>query len=287
MSYETASSLSPRTIPPPALPSSLHLTSLQENNDSSNHPGGSKFTMKKFRRAFHYIVFSRRFGTVGRLEKVAEATVEGKNVVCSSRSSSSLKCRMASRPASPHSATSIIPQSPTPSHISNPQHSPTTLITPFPSLNIFDIPVRSRTNNSPFSDVLLTSEDKEREDDDPALALWHTEQLHRARLAKLTRHLGEEIPAEMVLSPPFLSCGSSHYPVHSRRGGYHHKRRSLDPLAFIQETSVTVSSAGVLRKSKSLKGQGHPILSVIGTTPKPLSTECITSAVRSAEATVR
>ncbi|KAH0838438.1 hypothetical protein J3R83DRAFT_6749 [Lanmaoa asiatica] len=267
-------------MPPPVLPPLLRLTTPEENNGSSNRPGGSELTIKSFRRVFHHIVFPRRLGTVGRLERVAEATAEDENAVCSSRPSNSLKRRTPGRPASRPSTTSIVSQS-TCSHIST-QHSSTTLITPFPSPNVSDMPPRSPTNKSPFSAILLAGEDEEREEDDSALALWRTEQLHRARLAKLTRHLGEEIPAEMVLSPAFLSRGTSRYSVH---GGYHHKRRSLDLSAFVQESCVTEFAKGVLQRSKSLSGQGdmHPTLSVTG--PETPSTEYIANGVRSPETT--
>lgn len=287
MSYETASSSSSRSIPAPVLPPFLHLTSPQGNHDSSNCPGGSKLSMKSFGRAFHHIVFPKRFDKIDRLERVAEAMVEDENAVCSTRPSNSMKRRMLDRPASFRlSTTSIVSQQ---SHISTPQCSPTTLIMSFPSLNVSDIPSRSPANKSPFSAVLLVEEDGEDEDEDPALALWQTEQLHRARLAKLTRHLGEEIPAEMVLSPAVISHGSLRASVHSRRGGYHHKRRSLDPSAFKQESFVTGSAERVLRKSKSLKVQGDtpPPLSVTGTTPKTPNTAYIAGGVRKAETTVR
>jgi hypothetical protein len=264
MSYETARSSSSRSLRRPALPPFLHLITPQENNDSSNSPGGSKFTIKSFSRVFHHIVF----GAVSRLERVTEATIEDENTAYNARASNSIKPRPASHPASRPSTSSIVSQS-TASHISTPR-SPKTLITSFPPLNASDIPPRSPTNKSPFSAVLLAGEGEEREEEDLALALWHAEQLHRARREKLTRHLGEEIPAELVLSPAFLS--------HSRHG-YHHKRASLDPSS---------STEGVLRRSISLKERGlaHRIFSMTGVTPKMPSTE-YAGGVRGAKTTVR
>lgn len=270
MSYGTASSSSSRSIPRPALPPFLHLNTPRENNGSSNRPGGYKLTIKSFSRAFHHIAF----GTVSRLERVTEAIVEDENAVYNTRASNSIKRRSSSRPAPRPSTSSIISRT-TASHVSTPR-SPRTLITSFPPLNVSDIPPRSPTNKSPFSAVLLAGKDQEREENDPALAHWHTEQLHRARLAKLTRHLGEEIPAELVLSPTFLSP--------SRRGN-HHKRASLDPSSFIRESPTE----GVLRRSQTLKEKGvaHCSLSVTGITPRVPSTECAAGSVRSAETTVR
>jgi len=285
MSYETASSLSSRSISCPALPPLLHLDTLQENNVHSNRPGSSKLTIKSFSRAFHHIVFPSLSGSVGRLDKVAEATVEDENAVCNIRPSNPMKRKTPVYPASRSSTSSTVPRSTAP-YVSTPR-SPTTLITSFSPLNVFDIPSRSPTKKSQSYAVLLAGEDEEHEEDNPALTLWHTERLHRARLAKLTRHLGEEIPTEMVLGPVFLSHRTSHFSVH---GGYHRKRRSLDPLSFMQESFVTTSAEGVLRRSKSLGGPGDTrrTMSVSGTTtPKMPSKKCIAGGVCSAETTVR
>lgn len=60
--YETTSSSSPRTIPPLVPPPSLFLTSYQKNNDFSGPSGSSEHNrIKSFSRAFHHIVFPRRF----------------------------------------------------------------------------------------------------------------------------------------------------------------------------------------------------------------------------------
>lgn len=284
MSYETASSLSSRSISCPALPPLHHLDTLQENNDHSNCPGSSKLTIRSFGRAFHHIVFPGRSGAVVRLDRVAEATVEDENAVCNTRPSNPMKrktpvyptFRLSTSSTASHSTASYV-------YVSTPR-SPTTLITSFPPLDVSDIPSRSPTNKSQLSAVLLAGEDEEHEEDDPAFTLWHTERLHRARLAKLTRHLGEEVPAEMVLSPVFLSHRTPHFSVH---GGYHRKRRSLDPLSFVQESFVT-RSEGVLRRSKSLEGRGDTrrTLSVTGTTPTMPSKKCIAGGVCIAETTV-
>ena len=286
MSYETASSSSSRSVPCPTLPPFLYLDT-QENNNASDRPGGPQLAIKSFSRAFHHVVFPRRFGSVGRLERVTEATVEDENVVCNTRPSNSVKRKTPGCPVPRPSRLSIVSQS-TASYISTPR-SPTTFITSFPPLDVSDIPSRSPANGSPFSAMLLAREGEEREEDEPALALWHTEQLHRARLAKLTRHLGEEIPPEMVLSPTFLSHGTFRSSAHSRHGGHRDKRRSLDLSSFMQESSVTGSTERILRRSKSLKGRGeiHHELSATGTTSKMPSTEHIADRVRSPETTVR
>ncbi|KAI9572818.1 hypothetical protein HD554DRAFT_1373626 [Boletus coccyginus] len=255
MSYETASSLSSRSISCPALPPLHHLDTLQENNDHSNCPGSSKLTIRNFGRAFHHIVFPSRSGAVVRLDRVAEATVEDENAVCNTRPSNPMKRKTRVYPTFRLSTSSTVSHS----------------------------TASSPTNKSQLSAVLLAGEDEEHEEDDPAFTLWHTERLHRARLAKLTRHLGEEVPAEMVLSPVFLSYRTSHFPVH---GGYHRKRRSLDPLSFVQESFVA-RSEGVLRRSKSLEGRGDTrrTLSVTGATPTMPSKKCIAGGVCIAENT--
>ncbi|KAG6381302.1 hypothetical protein JVT61DRAFT_5709 [Boletus reticuloceps] len=281
MSYNSTASPSR-----PVLPPFLHLTVPQENIDSSNRLGGPKLTIKGFGRAFHRTVFPRPSNAVNRLERVAEATLADENAVCITRTANSTKHRTTGRHASQPSTTSTISQS-TASRISTPRSS-RALITSFPPLNISDIPHRSPTNKSPFSAILLSGGDEghEEEEENPELSLWHTEQLHRARLAKLTRHLGEEIPAELVLSPAFLSHGTPLSAIYPRRGGHYHKRRSLDPSSFAQESCLTGSTEGTLRRSKSLRQQGdthHTLtLSVTDFAPGMLSAEDIVGGVRNA-----
>ncbi|KAF8140126.1 hypothetical protein EV363DRAFT_329393 [Boletus edulis] len=209
------STASPSSISRPVLlPPFLHLTAPQENIDSSNRLGGPKLTIKGFSRAFHRTVFPRPSSAVNRLERVAEATLADENAVCITRTANSTK-HTTGRYASQPSTTSTISHS-TASRISTPRSS-RALITSFPPLNVSDVPPRSPTNKSPFSAILLSGGDEEHEEEEnPEYALWYTEQLHRARLAKLTRHLGEEIPAELVLSPAFLSHGTPPSVIHSQ-----------------------------------------------------------------------
>ncbi|KAG6376930.1 hypothetical protein JVT61DRAFT_962 [Boletus reticuloceps] len=286
-SDSTASPSCSRSLSRPALPLFLRLTTPQENVGSSNRLGGYKFNIKSLGRTFHHIVFPRESGMGNHL--VAGAMVEDEDAVCITRTAKLTKRRTTGRHASRPSTTSIVSQL-TASHISA-SHSPRTLITSFPPLNVSDVPPRSPTNKSPFSAILLSGGDEEREEDNPALALWHTEQVHRARLAKLTRHLGEEVPAELVLSPVFLSRGTSCSSIHLRRGGHHHKHRSPDPLSSMQKSCVAGSTEGSLRRSKSLMEQGDShctlMLSAIGFTPQMSSTEYIASGVRNTESTVR
>ncbi|KAG9314507.1 hypothetical protein JVU11DRAFT_5304 [Chiua virens] len=270
MSCETTTSPSCR-IPRRALPPSLHLVSHPENDGSLRHPRDSQETTETFNQLFHRFFHARRSSTVERLQQVGEEVVEGEKVVRSVRPKNSLRRQKIDqsaplrRPLHP-----IISQTTTTSRMSTPQCPPTTLITSFPSLSVSDIPSKSPTNKSPFSAVLLAGEDEECEEEDPD-AIWRTEELHRARLAKLTRHLGEEIPAEMVLSPVLLSRGTSRSSVYARCGGYHHRRKSLDPSALVQDSSI---SAGVVRRSKSLKVRGniYPILPATSMTPGITST---------------
>ncbi|KAF8120589.1 hypothetical protein EV363DRAFT_1369272 [Boletus edulis] len=285
-SDSTASPSCSRSLSRPPLPPFLCLTTPQGKVCSSNRLGGYKFNIKSLGRTFHHIVFPRESGTGNRL--VAGATVEDEDAVCITRTAKLTKRRTTGRHASRPSTTSIVSQL-SASHIST-SRSPRPFITSFPPLNVSDIPPRSPTNKSPFSAILLSGGDEEREEDNPALALRHTEQVHRARLAKLTRHLGEEIPAELVLSPVFLSRGTSCSSIYSHRGGHHYKHRSLDPSSSLQKSCVAGSTKGSLRRSKSLmeRGDSHcPLmLSATGFTPKMPSTEYIASGVRNTETTI-
>jgi hypothetical protein len=256
MSNERLSSSSTRSNLSVVLPPFLHLNIPQQDIDSPQRPEASRPTVTSgsFSRTFHDLIFSRRLGY---LEKVAEVTVDDG----ASPTRSPQRKRLVRASAHRLSSSSVT------SHIPVPPRSTRGLINSCPPLNVADIPSRSPTNKSPFSAVLLSAEGDEDWEDDPALALWHTEQLHRARLAKLTRHLGEEIPGDMVLAA-FPSRGESCSRARPRRGGrYDYKRRSLDPSAFLQDLPAPDSAegAGNLRRVRSLwaKDNPHSDLSII------------------------
>ncbi|KIJ68275.1 hypothetical protein HYDPIDRAFT_106446 [Hydnomerulius pinastri MD-312] len=243
---------------PVVLPPSLHLNAPSQDLNIPERPEGSRLTVKNFTRAFHELIFSRRPGREGALDKVAEAADEDEDENSPSKPVHSMKRRRLVRHTSRRLSTSSVTSRPSSSHHPVAVRSTRTLVTSHPSLRVSDVPPRSPTNKSPFSAVLLSRDSEEDLEDDPSLSSWHTEQLHRARLAKLTRHLGEEIPAEMVLGPAFLSQGDSVPCARPQRGGrHHHKRRSLDPAAFLQSESALNfgEGSGNLRRSRSLWAQ--------------------------------
>ncbi|KAF8844073.1 hypothetical protein BDN67DRAFT_52799 [Paxillus ammoniavirescens] len=249
MSNERLSSSSTSSHLSVVLPPFLRLNIPQQDIDSPQHPEPSRPTVASgsFSRTFHNRIFSRRSGY---LEQVAEVTVDD----------GASPARSPQRKRLVRASTYRLSSSSVTSHIPSPPRSTRGLINSDPPLNVADIPSRSPTNKSPFSAVLLPAEGDEDLEDDPALALWHTEQLHRARLAKLTRHLGEEIPGDMVLAA-FPSRGDSCSRVRPRREGrYHYKRRSLDPSVFFQDppTPDSAEGAGNLRRVRSLWEKDDP-----------------------------
>ena len=283
MSYGVSSSPSSRPKSRPALLPTFPLTTPQGTDGAPKHHEASELTQKKFSQAFHYFIFPRRHSTVNRLEGVAEAVV-GDNAVFKNKASRNTLKRTAARRLVPRPSTAPIASESTAPHIPTPRP-PKTLTTPFPSQDVSDVPPRSPTNTSQLSIVLLGGEREEREEDGPPSTLWDAEQLHRARLDKLKRHFGEEIPAELVLSstrPPHEAPLSL---AHSRPGGYHRKHGSLGHSSLIQ----VPHTEGILRRSKSLKEQSdiRRTMSVTGFTSKVPRTEYIASGVHTAETTVR
>ncbi|KAG2129927.1 hypothetical protein DEU56DRAFT_488581 [Suillus clintonianus] len=126
-----------------------------------------------------------------------------------------------------------------------------------PSLCMTDKAPKSLTNKTSFSPLISVGDETDEDSDDPTAHHKTERRLQMARLAKLTRHLGEEIPPELVLSSTlpidiaeFRSLAGS-LSVNLSKG--HQRRWSLDPTADPQSAPVLPSSTK-LRKSRSLRG---------------------------------
>lgn len=144
-------------------------------------------------------------------------------------------------------------------HTSSSQHAtPFTSILPRPpSMRITDLAPKRPTNETSFSPTISVGDETDEESDDPAAHYRKIKQLQMARLAKLTRHLGEEIPPELVLSSTLTTDAAK---SRSLAGSLsinlsknHQRRWSLDPTADSQSTPALPSSCK-LRKSGSLHG---------------------------------
>jgi hypothetical protein len=147
---------------------------------------------------------------------------------------------------------------PTPSRTSSSQHatpSTTIFLMPQPSSSMEDMIPKSPTINSPFSPVISVGDDTEEGSDRPSADHRKRVQLQMARLAKLKRHLGEEVPPEMVLSPTLhVDATEPRSPSLTKRlsnsKNGHQRPRSLDPTARVQ--SATAPPSLRLRKGRSL-----------------------------------
>lgn len=132
----------------------------------------------------------------------------------------------------------------TPSPTSSSQYTtPYTLVMPLPS-------------HSPFSPDISVGDDTEEGNDEPSGDNRDEIRLQMARLAKLKRHLGEEIPLEMVLSPTLLVDTAKSRGLEgnfSNPKNCHQRQRSLDPTACVQSAPALPRSR--LSKSKSLRGR--------------------------------
>ncbi|KAG1826128.1 uncharacterized protein BJ212DRAFT_1318174 [Suillus subaureus] len=119
-----------------------------------------------------------------------------------------------------------------------------------PSMCVTDIALKRPTS------AISVGDETDEESDDPAAHYQKIRQLQIARLAKLTRHLGEEIPPELVLSTlptdiaEYRSLAGSLL-VNPRKD--HQRRRILDATADSQSAPVLPSSCK-LRRSRSLCG---------------------------------
>lgn len=130
---------------------------------------------------------------------------------------------------------------------SSSQHdTPFTSTLPLPPLCGTDRAPKRPTNKTSSSPAISVEDETDEESDDPAAHDQKIEQLQLARLAKLTRHLGEEIPPELVLSS---TLSTDRAESRSLTGSLsikpskdHQKRRSLNFLADSQPAPALPSS---------------------------------------------
>lgn len=119
-----------------------------------------------------------------------------------------------------------------------------------PSMCVRDTAPMRPTNKTYFAPAITAGDEMDEETDDLAVHHRNLRQLQIARLAKLTRHLGEEIPPELVLSstlPPDIAESRS------LAGSLSINLKDQDSTAGSQSTPA-VPSSYKLRKSKSLHG---------------------------------
>lgn len=134
------------------------------------------------------------------------------------------------------------------SSASIPQTSSTQTASPSTARFVIPRPLLSIAPKSPTIDSPFFGNDTEESSNDPSVDHRKEVQLQMARLAKLKRHLGEDIPPEMVLSPTlhvdaaeFRGLAGSFSNPKKDQG-----QRSLDPSAPALQSSR-------LRKSRSLR----------------------------------
>ena len=154
------------------------------------------------------------------------------------------------RPPRRSSSSSFVTQT------SSSQHATTStarLVIPQPSLSTAGITPKSPTINSPFIPD-HDGDDREESGDETSPGRQKEVRLQMARLAKLRRHLGEDIPPEMVLSPTVhVDTAKSRGPAESLS---HPKevqegQQSLDSTAYVLSAPAPQNSR--LRKSRSLR----------------------------------
>ncbi|KAG1801448.1 uncharacterized protein HD556DRAFT_1438475 [Suillus plorans] len=125
-----------------------------------------------------------------------------------------------------------------------------------PSTCVTDIASKRPTNKTSCSLPISVEDETDEESDDTVARYQKIRQLQMARLAKLTRHLGEDIPPELVLSSTLptniLESRSlvDSLSIHSSKD--HRRWRSLDPTEDSQSAPALPSSCK-LRKSMSLR----------------------------------
>jgi hypothetical protein len=217
------------TSPSVMLPASLHLKVIPPKAESKIHDGPSPPAATLSR------VFSRicNLGTNATESREIIPVVPNQSDDTVIRTSS-IRKRLLRNPSRRFS---------TPSPTSSSQHAtPYTLVMP-PSY-------------SPFAPDIFVGDDTEEGNDEPSGDNRDEIRLQMARLAKLKRHLGEEIPLEMVLSPTLLvdtakSRGLEGNLSNPKTG--HQRQRSLDPTACVQSAPAPQRSR--LSKSKSLRGR--------------------------------
>lgn len=118
-----------------------------------------------------------------------------------------------------------------------------------PSMCVTDITPKWPTNKSYFAPMISVGDEMDEETDDPAAHYRKIRQLQMARLAKLTRHLGEEIPPELVLHPtPSTDIAESR----SLAGSPSIDLKDQDSTADFH-SAPAFSSSRKLRKSRSMQ----------------------------------
>jgi len=152
-------------------------------------------------------------------------------------------------------------------------------VTPFtsalprpPSMCTTDIALKRPTSKASFSPAISVGDETDEESDDPTAHCQKIRQLQIARLAKLTRHLGEEIPPELVFSSilPIDIAKSRSLAGSLNLSKDHQRRRSLDPTTADSKSTLALPSS---RKSRSLRGtegflrlqtHGEHVVNVVG-----------------------
>lgn len=114
----------------------------------------------------------------------------------------------------------------------------TSTLPPLPPMCGTDVTPKRPTNNNSSSPAISVEDETDEETDDLAVHDQKIRQLQMARLAKLTRHLGEEIPPELVLSSTIStdraesSCLTRNLSIKLSKD--HQRRRSLNLTADLQ-----------------------------------------------------
>jgi len=216
------------TSPSVMLPASLHLKVIPPRAESKIHDGPSPPAA----------TLSRVFSRIRKLSTNAEESREILPVVPNQSDdtvirTSSIRKRLLRNPSRRFS---------TPSPTSSSQHAtPYTLVLPLPSY-------------SPFAPDISVGDDTEEGNDEPSGDNQDEIRLQMARLAKLKRHLGEEIPLEMVLSPTLLVDTAKSRDLEGNlsnpKTGHQRQRSST---ACVQSAPALPRSR--LSKSQSLRGR--------------------------------
>ncbi|KAG1773161.1 hypothetical protein EDD22DRAFT_859216 [Suillus occidentalis] len=118
-----------------------------------------------------------------------------------------------------------------------------------PSMCVTDTTPKRPTNKPYFAPAISVGDEMDEETNDPAAHYQKIRQLQMARLAKLTRHLGEEIPPELVLSSTLQTDIAE---SRSLAGSISIDLKDQDSTTDFQSAPASPSSHK-LRKSRSLQ----------------------------------
>ncbi|KAG0709031.1 hypothetical protein DFH29DRAFT_354303 [Suillus ampliporus] len=248
--HRRAATASKSISPSLTLPPSLDLNTIPQKAETQTIHDGPWPTAAKLSRVFSL----PRLGT--------NADKSRENIPVVPNQSDHIAVRTHRKRLVRHPSSRRLSSMTTPAQISSSQHSTpftSTLVMPRPpSRSTTDIAPKSPTDKSSFSHAMSVGDETDEDSDDPTTHHRKVMQLQMARLAKLTRHLGEEIPPELILSSAlptdtaeFRSLAEN-LPVNLSRG--HQRRWSLDPTADLQSTPA-LSRSSTLRKSRSLRGR--------------------------------